>query len=52
MYSVSSVYGALGRDPCGVYCISSVYEAFRLAFFLIVICICIVFCGMAWRGVA
>ena len=47
VYSVSSVYGALGWVPCGVYCVSSVYEAFGLAFFKIFISICTVFCGVA-----
>ena len=52
IYSVNSVYGALGWVPCGVYCVSSVYEAFGLFFFKIFICICNVFCSVAWRGVA
>ena len=37
----------LGWDPWGVYCVSSVYEAFGLASFFIFICICIIFCGVA-----
>ena len=40
----------LGWDPCGVYCVSSVYEAFGLASFLFLFVFVLFF--VAWRSVA